>query len=98
MIDIRYTDKFTYGELARVLISFGLAERTGKTNLGIPYRAFSRESPDVIVMLPNVADSNKLEPIHLRRALRALEDAGIADTSAFFQKLRQEEARDVKAA
>jgi len=89
MLDIRYNESFKYGQLAHALAKLEFQEKTGTTDLGIPFRLFYNKAHDAMIALPKLDDTDLLEPIHLRRAEKTLEDRGVTDSATFFGLLRE---------
>ncbi len=98
MRDIHYDRTFKYGELAQALSALDFEEHTGKTDLGIPYRAFYNPAYDALIMLPNMPDDNPLEPVHLRTAEKTVEGRGVAYSETFFKLLRDAAQKEAQVA
>ena len=99
MRDIDYGDlTVTYGQLAAALTALGFSESRGKTDLNIPYRAFDNRKYQTWTLLPDLPDDHFVEPIHLRRAERAVEVWGVADSDTFLKLLREAAQKETRAA
>jgi hypothetical protein len=77
---MRRTD-FTYGQLDKVLRSFGFTCRPG--NRQPPGRIYEHPQAGAIVMLPAVRASDKVYEHHLLAARSELDNFGIADPATF---------------
>jgi len=87
-----------YGDLARALSALGFKEHTGKTDLGIPYRAFYHKACDAFIGLPDMSNGESLEPVHLRVAEKTVEGRGVADVETFHRLLREAAQKEAQAA
>lgn len=90
--------KVTYGQLAAALSTLGFTESRGKTDLNIPYRAFDNREYNTWTLLPDLPDDQLVEPVYLRRAERAVEEWGVADSESFFKLLREAARKEAQVA
>lgn len=81
--------QITYGQLAATLSRLGFSESRGKTDLNIPYRGFNNQEYNTWTLLPDLPDDQIVEQVYLRRAERAVEVWGVADSETFFRLLRE---------
>lgn len=89
MLDIRYTENYTFAELAQALAALEFTESKGITDLGAAYRAFYNKTHDALIVLPDMPDADTLAPLHLRRAERTVEDRGVTESATLFRLLRE---------
>lgn len=92
-----YSD-YNFGQLARALAALGFSESRGRTDLGIPFRAFEDAASGAWTMLPDGGDDQPLEHVYLDRAERAVELRGVADAATFRRLLREAAGRESQVA
>jgi hypothetical protein len=77
----------TYGQLDKVLRSFGFTCRPGRQDP--PGRIYLHEATGAVVMLPDYPDSDRVFEHHLVAARAELDHFGLADPSVFDSKLQK---------
>jgi hypothetical protein len=77
----------TYGQLDRVLRALGFACRAG--NREPPGRTYEHKVTGATIMLPAVADHEKIFEYHLHTARIELDNFGIADPTTFAAQLQK---------
>jgi hypothetical protein len=77
----------TYGQLDKVLRSFGFSCRPGANDP--PGRIYEHKSAGAIIMLPALPEDDKVYEHHRAAARSELDTFGIADPTTFDAKLRK---------
>ncbi len=77
----------TYGQLDKVLRSLGFSCRPARHDP--PGRIYEHKESGAVIMLPVVAESDKVFEHHLAAARTELDNFGLADPSVFAAKLQK---------
>lgn len=77
----------TYGQLDRVLLSFGFSCRPAEHDP--PGRVYEHRESGAFIMLPDVTDGEKAFEHHVVAARTELDNFGLADPSVFAAKLQK---------
>jgi hypothetical protein len=77
----------TYGQLDKVLRSFGFTCRPSKKEP--PGRIYEHEKTGAVVMLPEYPDSDRVFEYHLVAARMEVDHFGLADPTVFDAKLQK---------
>jgi hypothetical protein len=77
----------TYGQLDKVLRSFGFARRPAKQ--APPGHVYEHKETGAMVLLPAFAEDDRVYEHHLVAARTELANFGLADTSLFSARLRR---------